>query len=762
MKLSLCLIVKNEEKTLPTLLTPLLEVFDEFVVVDTGSTDGTKKLVKKLIPKNKLVFKEIPWIDDFSFARQQSFDLATGDWIVWADADDIIENPFELRSIATKCDKDGVNAVVFPYHYVVDENGNTTVLQTRERLIKNNGVYKWVGKLHETLIPQSKMALALSLNSVQWVHKTTAERVQSSKDRNVRILEATLEEELKTQNVDPRTVYNLGNAYFTVNNYDGAIGCYLQYIPLSGWVEERYLARHRVASALLYKGDLAHSLEMAFTAIEDKPEYPDAYIDIGKVYFEKKDFEKALHWFHEAEKREVPEKLPVYNPIDYTANLSWLIGHCYVNLDQFKKALPYFQDFKKFYPKSEEVDKIIDIIQAGIKEAELVHAISIVGREVNTKEFWKMIPLKFLEYPEVLHEKNKLIQRTTTTGKDMAIYCGNCIVEWDPTSEISGGIGGSEEAVINITKRLAKMGWNITVYGRPKKSGNYDGVQYEHYTEFNPNDAWDVFISWRMPSVFNIKVNAKKKYCWLHDCTPEDSFGPDILRNLDKIIVLSKYHRSLYPNIPEDRFFYAGNGIVPDQFTDSIKKIKNRCIYTSSPDRGLECLLGMWPKIIEQVPDATLHWYYGWEVFDQLHKDNPEMQEYKARIKKLLDQPGVVEGGRLDHNAVAEEYKKSEFWLYPTEFTETFCITAAKAQAAGALPITTNVAALDETVQYGSVFHIKDIYSNKEAQEEYIKTVVSYMKEPSMVELELSDMKEWACGHFDWQHVAEQWDNELA
>ena len=63
----------------------------------------------------------------------------------------------------------------------------------------------------------------------------------------------------------------------------------------------------------------------------------------------------------------------------------------------------------------------------------------------------------------------------------MAIYCGNCVVEWDPSLEKNGGIGGSEEAVINISRLLAKKGWKITVFGRPLQAGNYDGVEYVHF-----------------------------------------------------------------------------------------------------------------------------------------------------------------------------------------------------------------------------------------------------------------------------------------
>ncbi len=84
--ISFCMIVRDEEANLPRSLAPIACYFDEVVVVDTGSTDGTVSLAKQYGAK----VSEIAWRNDFSYARNQSIDLASGDWIMWFDADNRI------------------------------------------------------------------------------------------------------------------------------------------------------------------------------------------------------------------------------------------------------------------------------------------------------------------------------------------------------------------------------------------------------------------------------------------------------------------------------------------------------------------------------------------------------------------------------------------------------------------------------------------------------------------------------------------------
>ena len=100
--LSVCIIARNEEKSLPRALASVRGIADEMVVVDTGSTDRTVEIAKEM----GAVVDHFPWCDDFSAARNFALDRARGDWIFWLDADEelLAESFDELRSSVARPD----------------------------------------------------------------------------------------------------------------------------------------------------------------------------------------------------------------------------------------------------------------------------------------------------------------------------------------------------------------------------------------------------------------------------------------------------------------------------------------------------------------------------------------------------------------------------------------------------------------------------------------------------------------------------------
>jgi GT2 family glycosyltransferase/tetratricopeptide (TPR) repeat protein len=103
-RVSLCMIVKDEEHNLPDCLRSVLDLVDEAIVVDTGSTDRTRDMARSLGPQVKVF--DFPWCDDFAAARNFSLDLATGDWVFWLDADDRVDAPNaeKLRQLFARLD----------------------------------------------------------------------------------------------------------------------------------------------------------------------------------------------------------------------------------------------------------------------------------------------------------------------------------------------------------------------------------------------------------------------------------------------------------------------------------------------------------------------------------------------------------------------------------------------------------------------------------------------------------------------------------
>lgn len=182
----------------------------------------------------------------------------------------------------------------------------------------------------------------------------------------------------------------------------------------------------------------------------------------------------------------------------------------------------------------------------------------------------------------------------------------------------------------------------------------------------------------------------------------------------------------------------------------NLKKI----VYTSSYDRGLEHLLGMWPDIKKEVPDAQLHVYYGWQLFQEFHKDNPASMQWKEKMDELLKQDGVTDHGRLPQHELKEEMLQSGVWAYPTHFGEINCISAIKAQAYGCEPVVVNYAALQETVQFGRKVD-GDIY-DQETKESFKVQLIDALKNP-MSEEKRQEMMQIVSDKYAWDRVADQW-----
>ena len=94
MKISACYITKNEERNIARSLQSLADAVDEIIVVDTGSTDGTREIAEALGAR----VLDFSWQDDFSAPRNFAVEAASGDWIVFLDADEWFVEPQGVRS----------------------------------------------------------------------------------------------------------------------------------------------------------------------------------------------------------------------------------------------------------------------------------------------------------------------------------------------------------------------------------------------------------------------------------------------------------------------------------------------------------------------------------------------------------------------------------------------------------------------------------------------------------------------------------------
>ena len=150
MRVSLCMIVKDEEANLPECLASAADLVDEVVVVDTGSADRTKEVAARFHAR---VF-DFPWMDDFAAARNEGLKHATGDWAFWLDADDRLDGDNRARLKALIDGLRGENAAyVMKCLCLPDPETRTATVVDHVRLFRNDPALRWEYRVHEQILP---------------------------------------------------------------------------------------------------------------------------------------------------------------------------------------------------------------------------------------------------------------------------------------------------------------------------------------------------------------------------------------------------------------------------------------------------------------------------------------------------------------------------------------------------------------------------------------------------------------------------------
>ena len=341
---------------------------------------------------------------------------------------------------------------------------------------------------------------------------------------------------------------------------------------------------------------------------------------------------------------------------------------------------------------------------------------------------------------------------------DFVFYTGNSAA-FDGNELEKRGVGGSETSIIYMAKEMARRGYKTAVYCNCQNEGIYDSVIYKHFEKIRELNHARIFISVRDTKILTERPPADKVILWTHDMADSPAWSMIYeayrAKGFDKIFVLSQFHKRVamyrFPGIPEFKYYVTSDGINLDHFINSenIEKNKNILLYSSTPFRGLDTLLTIFPKIKEKVPNAELHIYSGMQTY--LVNDNP----YKDLYDKLLKIDGVKRFEPIKQEELARKHKESYIHVYPSTFPETCCMTVMEAISAGTPIVASHYAALIETVKDCGILIDGDPHT-EEYQNKFVDAVVKLM----------TDENEWNKYHqkciekresLSWTKVADDW-----
>jgi glycosyltransferase involved in cell wall biosynthesis len=368
-------------------------------------------------------------------------------------------------------------------------------------------------------------------------------------------------------------------------------------------------------------------------------------------------------------------------------------------------------------------------------------------------------------------KRNTQYLKRTSSGNDLVFYCDSSAFSWRPGAK---GFGGSEEAVINLTRELTKLGWDVTVYNNCGHKPVTDaGVTYRPWWEFNPRDKQDVVIVWRRPRALDWTINADRIFVDLHDTTPERHLTTrDRVAKIDRIFLKSGFHRSFYPNLPDNKMIIIPNGIDLDLLLGDDRKEPYLLINTSSADRLMDVMPRLFMEIKRQVPQARMQWAYGWELFELFHANNPEKIQWMKQTRKEMESAGIETLGNLSHAEVGKLYQRGAIFCHPTAFPEIDPISVRKAQACGCVPVTTDFGGLADGVQFGIKIPCKETDAWKEpgrfhfgiedaaTQRSWIDATVDLLTNPAKRTELAAQGASWA-RQFAWSRIAARWNDVL-
>jgi glycosyltransferase involved in cell wall biosynthesis len=710
--ISLVMIVKDETKTLETCLESVKSIVDEYVIVDTGSTDGTQEIIKKYGTLHERPFT------NFVDSKNHALSLAKGRYILLLDADKSITEGLEFVK------EHAINGVDCLLTDVIEPDANGNIVDTYlcALLWKNNGQWKFTGPgVHEVITGNKGGYIDHRIKVLHKHVNTDRDYYQKRFESYVVVLNNYLSEHPD----DPRATFYLGRTLMDLRQWVEAIGHFKRYLALNtGYRDECWQAAHDMAFCWKSQGEYDKAIAACELAETINPNRAETFFMRAQIYYGLQDWKEALKWFEKAATTPLPTDVILFLdprlyfeiPVDYLVVLNY-------TLKNYREAL-YWS--KKQIASMRKPDKRI------------MNNLAIMRKKAGLKLFFTLG-----ETPEPIQGNMLNFQ----------------------------GVGGVETTYIELPTEMAKLGHSCYVFCKCEKEHMYENVWYIPYQKLESYKKWepDAIITSRWFDALYMYPKAKK-IAWMQDAHYADPNHPDAWNVIDAFVCSSRWHRQ-YTAERLGQYLNASKvNIIPlsirgELFKQPVLRDPLNVLYSSNPSRGLYVLQTMWDEISEKVPGIHLTVTYGWEGLKTWSSDPSWLASIKKDEDRVMDwvqKSGNIRiTGRLPKRQLAAEMLASSLCLYPNDFWETYCLTALETQAAGVPMITTDLGALSTTLSHtGNILIAEDPHS-KEYARKFIDSSVELMSAPE----KLSELSSACLAHFeeqpDWAAVALKWETLL-
>ena len=355
--ISLCMIVRNEEKTLGRCLRSVDGIADEIVVVDTGSEDQTKAVAAECGAR----VVDFAWVDDFAAARNHSFEQATMDYILWLDADDVLLPEDRAKLLELKNTLSPViDAVSMSYNTAFDPSGNVIASARRFRLVRRSLNVRWAGVVHEDLEFSGHFHV-LNTDIVVTHQKPPSDSGPSR--RNLEIFERHLAAGRPMSVAD---VFHYARELQMNKEFARAIPFHQQFLDSDNSdVNHKLFALHNLATCYYMIGEFDKEWECTLRSLEYDVPRPEFACRFGERFISKNQFHQAIYWYEQAlcdYETEAGEWAVHSYPYK-----TWLphkqLGRCYFELGDYGRSLHHTLIARDYLPADAAINANITMLE---------------------------------------------------------------------------------------------------------------------------------------------------------------------------------------------------------------------------------------------------------------------------------------------------------------------------------------------------------------------------------------------------------------
>lgn len=705
---TICLnmIVKNESHIIKDTLEMLCSKinFSYWVICDTGSTDNTKTIISQFF-EDKNIPGELhnhTW-KNFAHNRTLALEVAFNktDLLFIFDADDEIHGNIK---IPTKVNSDG---------YLLNFGSSAGISYQRVLLVNNRIKWNYLSVIHEFINCLKPNAKIVTLEGDYYI--VSGRRGSRNLDPEKYIKDAKILEEAyheakkKDDKIFLRYGFYCANSYKDAGKSVEAIKWYKITLNNENWLQEKYMCCLYLFNEYNTIGEKEKALYYLVESIKYDTERMEciyylvnhyglcglnnlayAYYGLIKDFYENKYLQSNIN------------------------------GKLFVEPDKANFYLPYYMiivadKVKEFIP--EATNTIIKMFVIIFTKKHPINDYFFIGNLLYNLQFFidccvssngfitlfqnyilfledsiniNLYNYQFLKQFEKYGIKFKCFQQITNNfsyeecknSKTILFYAGFANLPWNYTYSVNNALGGSETAVVNLASSFPKD-FQIYIGGAVSEEtvGNITYINLDNLRNLVKIIPFHTVIVSRYIAFYEMfpETSFYQSFIWGHDIELKPyGCNLDVNSILNKwnakingCVCQTEWHKNLfakqYPQI-KDKIVTINNGILTDKFIYEPIKFINRFIYTSCAERGLERLLELWPQIIKELPDAELY-IASYNKFPQ--------NDFEIQLDNIIKRyDSIKHFGTLNRDKLYELMSSAEFWLYPTNFNETSCITS--------------------------------------------------------------------------------------